>query len=163
MENLQEYKYHARLVELRLALLHSLFLREFGVERTANLFKGISDAFMLNWTVISSILNRKDKIYSPTGYNRTRFRQEVVFMGVVYGENREKVGKRYLNLSKKSMYNKDELDPDKFMTNEWLDGLDYTVTVCGMEAYKLEAIRLLDAISAIARVVGDVPLAKIKL
>lgn len=163
--NLTRYRKHARIAELKLAMMHSMFLREYGVEKTSNFFKSICDTFGLNWTIISSIINRKEKIYEINSTNRERFRQEVIFMGMLYGESKTEVGRRYLNLSKKSMYQHADHDyrPNVFITQEWLEGLDYTVVIAGAEAYKLEALRFIDVLIDLSKVVGNVSMAEVQI
>jgi hypothetical protein len=161
--NLNEYRRHPRILELKLTSMHSLFLSEFGVEKTTNIFKGLCDVGRINWTIISSIINRKDVITEISKKDKLRYRQEVVFMGHCYGENRIRTGLRYLNLTKRVMYETEDkgLDVNVFATKTWLDGLDYTLTISGVEAYRLEIERFIDFILNLARVIGHVPMAEV--
>lgn len=161
-EILDLYRKHPRILELRLAMIHSVFVSEYGVERTAYLFKSICDAARINWTTISSIINRKDAVVLLGSKDKKRFRQEVIFMGMCYGESRLQVGKRYLGLSKRMMYeyNEKALDPSIFVNTMWLDGLDYSVVIAGVDAYRLDLDRFLEALTTLGKVIGNVPVAK---
>jgi hypothetical protein len=161
--NFYSYRKHPRILELKMVTLHTLFLSEYGVEKTSHIFKNICDVARINWTIISSIINRKDIILELARRDRLRYRQEIIFMGHCYGESRRIVGQRYLHVTKRVLYEVEDnaLDLRKFATQEWLDGLDYTVTIGSVEAYQLEIERFIDFILNLARVIGHVPMAKV--
>lgn len=162
-EMLKRYKRHARVLELKFITLYSLFVAEYGTEKTYDLFKYFSIAGRLNWTLISGVFNRQELITDLSHRDKLRFRQEVIFMGMCYGENRTAVGTRYLRLSKRTMYQFTDnlLSPEVFLTQEWLEGLDYTVAVAGVEAYRLEIERFLEFVYTLSEVIGHVSVAKI--
>lgn len=161
-EIIDNYKKHPRILELRLAVVHTLFTQEYGSEKTAHLFKTLCDISRINWTTISSIINRKDAVLLMSGKDRTRYRQEIVFMGTCFGENRIYIGKKYLGLSKRMMYEyKDRaLDPNYFVNETWLDGLNYSVVLAGVDAYRIDLERFLEALDILSGVLGNVSVAK---
>lgn len=164
-EILLGYKRHPRVLELRLAGIHSLFVHEYGSDRTATFFKSIADLSRVNWTVVSGLINRKESISQIAIRDLTRYRQEVVFMGYCYGESRTAIGKRYLGLSRRMMYEAagNALDPRVFVDDDWVAGLDYTISLAGVEAYKIEIERFLEAIEKIGQVISNSPIAKIRV
>lgn len=153
--NLIEYRTHPRILELRLIALHSVFVSEFGYEQTANMWENFCTIGKMNWTIIASVFGRKDSIAELNATNRRRFRQEMIFMGMVYGETRAKVGKKYLNVSKRILYESEGnyADPRHFINEEWLDQLDYNVKIAGARAFALEIERFLNFLEAIGNVV----------
>jgi hypothetical protein len=164
-EILVRHKRHPRILELRLAGMHSLFVHEYGSERATSFFKAIADLSRVNWTVISSVINRKDLISQISSRDLTRYRQEIVFMGACYGESRTSIGKRYLGLSRRMMYEYAEnaLDPRVFADENWIDGLNYTVSIAGVEAYRIEIERFLESLEKMGQVINDVPVAKVRV
>lgn len=160
-----KYRRHPRILELKFITLHSLFVGEYGAEKTASLFKEFCEVGRSNWTLISGIINRKEAITNLNIRDKMRYRQEVTFMGACYGENRIVTGRRYLGLSRRMMYEYkgNALEPQTFATQDWLSGLDYTVVVAGVDAYKLEIERFLEFILNLGKVIGYVPLAETRV
>lgn len=155
MKEFAEYKKHPRILELRLIAKHSLFVSEFGYERTARLWETFCEVGRMNWTIIASIFSRKDSIAELNITDKIRFRQEMIFMGMVYGETRAKVGKKYLNVSKRILYESEGnyADPRSFVNEDWLDKLDYNVRIAGASAFSLEIERFLSFLDSLQNVV----------
>lgn len=136
---------------------------EFGLENTATIFKGIADSARINWSILSSVIARKDLVLEASRTNRMRFRQELVFMGEIYNESRVSTMKRYLRISKRLLYESFEgkLLPQNFLNEEWLDSLDYSVVIAGNTAYSYELERFLNNLYIISEVIAGVSVAKI--
>lgn len=152
---LNRYKTHPRILELKLSVMHTVFTREYGLEKTAYIFKSICDVNKINWTSISSVINRKDLVNSLSSKERLRFRQEVIFAGLCFGDSRPVIGRKYLGLSRRMMYEyKDNLlDPDNYVTVDWLDRLDYNVAIAGVESYKNDIERFIEALYVLGGVI----------
>ena len=149
-------KYHPRILELRVTLIHSVFVLEFGTEKAMLLFREFCDIAMINYTIISSIIGRKHQILGMNRTDRLRYRQEVIAMGLAWGETREGTGAKYLNISRSYLYTgySGMLRPEKFYTEEWIGLLDYSTVVAGVEAYRIECRRMIDFLEGLGRVVG---------
>lgn len=157
------FKYHPRVLELRLTLMHSLFVSEYGSEKTAELFRAFCEAGNMNWSIIASTIGRKDAILKLAMQDRVRFRQEAMLMGLAWGENRTNTGRRYLGISRRLVYEiyDGALKPDVFLVEEWEDKLTYSIEVAGVAAYGLELRRFLDFLNLLAGVMSGVLVAKI--
>jgi len=155
-ELIEKYRKHPRVLELKFIAMHTLFLAEYGTEKTSDLYKAFCDAARINWTTISSVFNRKEFIIALSTKDRLRYRQELILTGLCYGDNRTRIGRRYLGLSKRMMYEYYDnlLDPAVFMTQEWLDGLDYTVVVAGIDSYRLDIERFIEFVTNLGQVIG---------
>lgn len=140
-----EYKKHGRVVELELCLLHNSFVKNFGVDRAYSIFKTISDAFDLNWTFIVSILNRKDAVFQSRFLNRKRFLQEILFIAYLNDEALRVALRKYSFLNRNAIFKigKEAYDVESFISEEWLEKLDYSIVVAGVDAYRLEGYRFL--------------------
>jgi len=162
--SLTPFQRHPRMVELRFVFLHGLLVSEYGDETTMRIIKAWCDIHKINYTFLAAILNQKERVKQLNITDKVRFRQEVIFMGHIYNEPREVVGNRYLNISKTFLYRaKQTFDPVNFVTQDWLDELDYNVIVCGVPQYNNEALRFIESIENFLEVVGFVPLAKKKV
>lgn len=161
--NLDKYRNHPRILELRFLLTHSNFAMEFGLENTAIIFEAICKAAKINWSILSSVIGRQEMVLGLSRTDRLRYRQEIVFMGDVYKESRLNVAKKYLRISKRLMYEAFDgmLLPQKFLNDEWLEKLDYNVVIAGNVAYSNELERFLNYLSIIGEVVTHVSMAKI--
>lgn len=157
------YRKHPRMLELRFLMIHTNFVMEFGLENTAIIFKGISESARINWSILSSVIARKDLVLELNRTNRLRFRQELMFMGEVFEETRVNTMKRYLRISKRLMYESfgGMLLPNNFLNQEWLDQLDYTVKIAGNTAYAYELERFINHLSIMSEVISGVPMAKV--
>lgn len=162
--NVTQYQRHPRIIELRMILLHGLFIAEYGDKFTVDFFKAWCDMNKINYTFIMSVINQKVRIKQMDITDKLRYRQEVIFTGHVYNEARDAVGARFLNLSRTFLYREKELfDPNIFVTKEWLDLLDLNVVICGVPQYNNEALRFIESLEHFLGVIGNVPLAKKKV
>lgn len=164
-KDLTEYRKHPRILELRFSLIHTNFVLEYGMEKTAEIFKSFCDIGGINWTMISGVIGRKEQILEANRNKRLRYRQEVVFMGEVYNEPRELVGRHYLRIARRLIYEYADgmIVPSRFINEQWLDDLDFSVIVAGVDAYKNEIERFLNFLAIMTEVTTGVPVAKTQI
>lgn len=146
---LATFKYHPRIMELKLSMVKQLLVRQYGEEIAMTLLQALAQMFECNWTILVGVLNKDYKItYHPVVSNKRR-KQEVIFMGALYGETRYKISEQYLNMSANYLYqSKQSFNPESFADNEWLSQLNNEVVVCGAKAYATEVKRFLVAFEA---------------
>lgn len=158
---LDPYKTHPRILELRIIMLHVILTRTYDFNTATELFKNLSGTFKCNWTLIQGILNRVFEIRKMEKIDVTRFRQEIVFMCLLYNESRYVAADRYLRISRATMYKKsNNLNPKSFVTQEWLDILDENVKICGVKPYHNESIRFLESLELFLEALGRVSVPK---
>ena len=157
-----KYKTHPRILELRIISLHYKLSRAYDLNTATEFFKSLCAVFRCNWQIISGILANHFNIRRVSKMNRVRYRQEMIFMGLVYGETRYYVAKELLNITQKTMYAKtNKTKPEDFITQKWLDELDKNIIVCGVSVYKLEAERFIESYGYFLEAVGNVSPSKI--
>lgn len=162
MENLSKYKVHPRILELRVILYYTMLARQYGANKATEFYKSISHIMAVDWQKINGIINQIPKIRHLERIDKRRFRQELVFMGVLYEESRYFIAKFILNVSSSSMYRKDaQLNPDDFLNEKWLDELDDSVAICGIPQYALEARRFIEGFTTFMETLGNVSAPKI--
>lgn len=160
-KELEKYKTHPRVLEIRFILLFDMFERELGYMSAIKSFQAICDAFNCNMTLLQAIINKRFDIQRKSKTNFRRWRQEVIFASYVYGESIYKVAKTYFHVKPESIYaQKDIYDIDVFLNNEWLSKFDNDVTLCGQYAYRNEVIRFMEIIDSMNMILkkwkGDV-------
>lgn len=144
-KELLDYKYHPRIMELRLALIKRLLDSQYGDETAMNILKLFAESFQCNFTLLVSVFNKDNKIVNHSTDNK-RKKQEIIFMGGLFNESRYSIAKRYLNMNVNYLYqNVKEHNPDSFADEDWLACLDDEVLVCGVRSYGNEAKRFLIA------------------
>jgi len=152
-ELLEKYKRHPRILEIRLILLFDMFEKEFGFIGTKQLFSGLCKGMRRNEDVLDMIINRRFDIKRKSKTNRYKWRQEVLFMGLCYGETLYKIAKDYLSIDVSNMYkNNAYCNPDTFLTDEWLRNLDDEVFIAGGHMYQDEVNSFLDTIEGMTNV-----------
>lgn len=146
-KELEKYKTHPRVLEIRFILLFDMFEKELGYLQATKSFQAICSAFNCNMTLLQAIINRRFDIQRRSKTNFRRWRQEVIFASYVYGESIYKVAKTYFKVRPESIYAQKEIyDIDVFLNNEWLDKFDNEVTLCGEYAYRNEVVRFLEIV-----------------
>jgi len=141
---LDVFKYHPRIMELRLALIKAQIERQYGEEVAMSFLKLLSDMFQCNWTLLVGVFNKDKKIINHEKTTSRRKKQEVIFMGALYDETRYHIAKHYLDVSVNYLYQSSkEHNPERFTTDDWLRQLDDEVMVCGVRTHGLEAKRFL--------------------
>lgn len=162
MENLIEYKYHPRILELKVILYYTMLARQYGPNKATEFYKNLSYIMAVDWQKINVMISQIPKIRHLERVDKRRFRQELVFMGLIYGESRYFIARFILNVSSSTMYRKDaQLNPDDFLSEEWLDKLDDSVAICGIPQYALEARRFLDGFKTFMETLGNVSAPKV--
>ena len=146
-KELESYRTHPRVLEIRFMLLFDMFEKELGYGQAIKSFQAICDAFNCNMTLLQAIINRRFDIKKRSKTNFRRWRQDVIFASYVYGESTYKVAKSYFNVKPETIYAQKYIyDIEIFLTNEWLSKFDDDVTLCGQYAYKNEIIRFMEVV-----------------
>lgn len=162
MENIKEYKNHPRILELKVILYYTMLARQYGANKATEFFKSMCFIMAVDWQKINGMINQIPKIRHLERVDKRRFRQELVLMGWLYDESRYFIAKFILNVSPATMYRKQaQLNPDDFLTEEWLQKLDDSVAICGIPQYALEARRFLDAFIIFMETLGNVSSPKV--
>jgi hypothetical protein len=93
-----------------------------------------------------------------------RYRQEILFMGAVWGHHRLYTAKQHLHITHATLYRYGaELNPEKFVNQDWLDQLANNVIICGIDGYKQEGIRFVDGFFNLVKIIGNVSISKIRI
>lgn len=144
---IESYKKHPRVLEIRFILMFNMFEKELGYLQATKAFQAMCDAFNCNITLLQSIINKRFDIQRKSKTNFRRWRQEVIFSAYVYGESIYKVAKTYFNVKPETIYaQKDLYDIELFLNDEWLSKFDDDVTLCGEYAYRNEVIRFMEVV-----------------
>lgn len=145
-DNLIKYRYHPRILELRLAMIKIQIDRQYGDEASISYLQTLAEMFQCNWTLLVAIFMKDHRIASNPDISLKRRKQEVIFMGELYGETRHYISNHYLGMSSNYLYqSKGEHNPAYFANEAWLKEMDSEVVACGVRAYALEAKRFVVA------------------
>ena len=160
-KELEHYKTHPRVLEIRFTLLFNMFEKELGYLQATKSFQAICSAFNCNMSLLQAIINKRFDIQRRSKTNFRRWRQEVIFTAYVYGESIYKVAKTYLNIKPETIYAQRNIyDIETFLNNEWLSKFDDDVTLCGEYAYRNEVVRFLEILDNFSMILkkwnGDV-------
>lgn len=151
-ELLEQYRKHPRVLEVRFILLFDLFEREFGYNGVMSVIKGICLAFNRNSDLLDTIIARRFDIKRKAKTAKIKWRQEIMFMGLCYGETPYRIAKEYLMISPSNFYRKsagETYDPNVFVTNKWLEELDDEVKIAGGHIYRNEIKGFLDVVDSL--------------
>lgn len=149
-ELLRRYKTHPRILEIRLILLFDIFEKELGYSGARSLFSGICYGFKRNMDIINMVISRRYDIKRSSKTKKIAWRQEVMFMGLCYGESPYKIARNYLHMSPVNMYRENAYcNPDDYVTDEWLRNLDDEVFIVGGEMYRNEVSSFLDIMEGV--------------
>jgi hypothetical protein len=154
-ELLDKYKMHPRILEVRLILLFDLFEKEFGYANVMSIFEGICKGFKRNKDLLDTVLAKRFDIKRKSKTNRAKWKQEVMFMGMCYGETPYKIAKNYLFLDPSNLYRTEfsqKYNPNEFLTDEWLRQLDDEAKVTGSSIYRNEVSGFLEIMEALTNV-----------
>ena len=152
---LERYKRHPRILEVRFILLFDLFEREFGYMNVMSIFDGLCIGFKRSKELLDTVLARRFDIKRKSKTSKIKWRQEVMFMGMCYGETPYKIAKYYLLIHPSNLYrtSKDSLyDPKVFVTDEWLRDLDDEPIIAGNKLYRDEIKGFLEVIDSLTNV-----------
>jgi hypothetical protein len=143
-QELEKYKFHPRIMELRLAMIKKQLERQYGEEVAMNFLKTLSDMFQCNFTLLVTVFNRDNKILNQMPISMKRKKQEIILMGHLYNETRYYISHHYLHMSTNYLYqSKLQHNPEIYSTEEFLAMLDDEVLACGVRAYAIEAKRFI--------------------
>lgn len=155
--DLTALKFHPRIVELRIIGIFNILANEYGVNETTEYLKNMCFLMRVEWSKISAILNSQYQIRALEKRDLRRFRQEVITAGLSWGESRWYTAQTYLNISHTTLYTKaNMLKPELYVSHSWIQELNNNVTICGHEAFKLEALRFMEGLSRFLGVMGNV-------
>ena len=98
-EELLKLKYHPRIMELRLASFKMQLERQYGEAQSMEMLQKLAEMFQCNWTLLVGIFNKDNKILNGLPIGQKRRKQEIIFMGNLYGETRYHISKHYLSMS----------------------------------------------------------------
>ncbi len=148
VKDLQDYKYHPRLIELRVSGVYGNLIREFGRQEADDFIKAFCTLFNLPYSLLVNVLRQHHKIQHDQFISEERKKQEQIFMGELWGETRYTVATKYMGLkSHNYLYQDQKKFNYKYYVNEqWLDKLDDEVMVAGAENLKLVIINFLKAL-----------------
>lgn len=154
-ELLERYKRHPRILEVRFILLFDLFEREYGYTNVMDIFYGLCVGFKRNKEILDMVLAKRFDIKRKSKTNKVKWRQEVAFMGMCYGESNYKIARNYLMINPSNLYRTDlgtTYNPNVFVTDEWLRNLDDEVKLTGGLVYSNEIRGFLEIIDGLTNV-----------
>jgi len=152
----ETYKTNPRVLELRLAVTYEMMFDKYGEAKANNLIKNLCGMFGIDAKIIEAVTSSRYSIQRMEKKNTKRYRQEMVFMGMVYGETRNYVAKHYLNLNRTTVYKKElDLKVEEFATNEWLAKLEENVVVCNIQVYREELIKFNEGLDTFLELMGN--------
>lgn len=153
-EELEKYKKHPRVLEVRFCVFFHLLEKEYGFQGAMKFVTAICGAYSCNISLLNALINRRFDIIR-NGKTKYRFwRQEIIFMGYVNGETTYRVAKDFLNINPHVLYSQSDIyNINKFCTNEWLEKFDKQTMFCGQDYYKIEVSRFLGVIDEVSEVI----------
>ena len=98
-ELLKTYQKHPRILEVRFILFFDMLEREYGYAGAKKIISAFCMAFNRNEDMLNVILNKRFDIKRKQKTSKIKWTQEVVFMGMCYGETPYKIAKDYLVIS----------------------------------------------------------------
>lgn len=154
-ELLEQYRKHPRILEVRFILLFDLFEKEFGYNGVMDIFNGLCMGFKRNKDILDAIINKRFDIKRKSKTSVIKWRQEVMFMGMCYGDTAYKIAKDYLMIDPSNLYRREKkyiYDPKTFVTEEWLRSLDDEVKVTGGHIHRNEVRGFLEIMNSLTNV-----------
>ena len=152
----EKYKRHPRILEIRIILLFDMLERELGYNGVNNLLKGICYGYNRHKDILDIVLGRRYSITRASRESKKRWKQEVVFTCLCFGETYYNIATSYLSVSPANFYGKDKysLNVNEFLTDEWLRKLDDEVFIAGGEMYRKEITSFLETVEGLADAFG---------
>lgn len=162
--DLTKLKFHPRVVELRIIGLFNIMTAEYGINEATEYVKALCFLMRVEWSKMSAILNSQYQIRALEKRDIQRYRQEVIFSGLAWGESRFYTANTHLHISHTTLYTlSNKLKPELFIDVAWIKELDNNVTICGHEAFKLEALRFMESFAKFLGLMGNVSISGQKL
>lgn len=160
----EEYKTHPRILELRIICYFQLMVREYNLNKAMELYKTLAFVLDIDFEKLNRILRKSVAIRKKTKASILRTRQEQAFMGYLYGESRTFLAQDLMNISTATLYRRaGELRVENFVDDEWLEGLNDNVVICGAPLFALEATRFVKEFDRYLEVFGHVLVPKKEL
>jgi hypothetical protein len=151
------YKEHPRIVELKIISWFNVLSNQYGADQASNFVHTVCNLTRIDWAKVSGIINNNFRIQKMKATNKKRYRQELMFMGALYGESRLYTAKQHLGISHATLYDSNnQLSPNLFVSQEWLDELSSNVVICGFDTYKQEGMRFIEEVNRFLEVLGNV-------
>ena len=85
-ELLKTYQKHPRILEVRFILFFDMLEREYGYAGAKKIISAFCMAFNRNEDILDVILSKRFDIKRKQKTSKIKWTQEVVFMGMCYGE-----------------------------------------------------------------------------
>ena len=150
---LDEYKKHPRVLEVRFMLFFDMLEKDYGYQGAIKFVESICKAFNCNFMFLNSLINRRFDVKRKTKVRWRLWRQEVIFTAGVYGERIYTAAEKYLHIKANTLYAQSDLySINKFCDAEWLRGLDERVVLCGQPGYRLEVIRFFEVVDDLSKI-----------
>lgn len=146
-----DYKKHPRILELRFIHTYDTWNKEFG-NMTDDLMTGLAEAFRCDITKLRAVASQAPTIRTMVKKYESRWLQEIIFLGHLWGETRYALVKKWIKRSLRTIYGRPEYQVEGFVSQEWLDKLDQEVVACGLKPYAVEVERFLDMLENFKRV-----------
>ena len=154
-ELFEKYRHHPRLLEIRFILLFDMLDREYGYAGARKIVSAICDAFNRNGELLDAVIDKRFDIKRKKKTSKIKWTQEIIFMGLCYGETAYKIAKDYMSVSPANFYRKvasKAYNINEFLTDEWLRDLDDEVKVTGNYIYRNEVKGFLEIIGNLREV-----------
>ena len=133
-DELLDFKYNGRILELRLMLVYDNLATVYGLKTASNYVEKMCELFFVDFQIINKVLLQYTKIKELKIVDGERYRQEVLFMGVLWGESVRYIAKKYVHASKSIFYDKRYnsigTNWDMFITEEWIARLNNETILC---------------------------------
>lgn len=153
-EELEKYKKHPRVLEVRFCVFFHLLEKEYGFQGAMKFVSSLCNAYHCNVEPLNTLIVRRFDVIRNSKTKYRYWRQEIIFMGYVHGESMYRVAKDFLDVKPNVLYaQSDVYSIDKFCTNEWLAKFDTQAMFCGQNYYKIEVIRFLEIIDDITVII----------
>lgn len=151
--DLEKYKEHPRVLEIRFINLFDMIEREYGYQTAIKYCESIAATFNCNMTFIQGLINNRYTIKRASKTHFRRWRQEVIFSSACYGDSLYKIAKYYFGVTTSTIYNQKEFyDINTFLNEAWLRELDENVNLCGTKAYRVEVKRFIEVIEDLSNI-----------
>ena len=157
-----KYRRHPRVLEIRTVLVFNNLRKSYDYDTAMSFIKALCDIFKINFNFLSTIISNEYNIRRLSKTDKPLWYQDVVFACHLYGETRWFVAQNYLDINKHSLYRTDYgLNVEKYIEQDWLDGLNDRIEICGVPHIRVEAERFLEGLEHFYEVIGNVSVTKV--
>lgn len=124
--NLNDYKIHARVLEVRLLTIRMLFVNHYGEGKGMEMIKDMVDMLGCTWELLAPVFTNVPNVRKGAGdFGQLFTKQEIILASHIFGEDRVYVAKKYLRASKSYIYQKaHQHNPEEYVDEAWLAKLD---------------------------------------